>query len=175
MQAIQFKENQKEIWNKFVAENNSESFLQAWEWGEFQKNIGRKIFRVGVVENSKLLIVALIVKYNLLFGWSYLYCPRGPVINELRISDLLFGEIKKIAKKEGSLFLKIDPPVEINQEYFSNFKKSSSEIQPQNTLILDITKSEEELLKEMKQKTRYNIRLAKKKELQPAKQKKSMH
>ena len=204
MQIIQFEENQKEIWNKFIAENNSESFLQSWEWGEFQSKIGRKVWRIGIVnndfdnnphprpllegeginskfkiQNSKFYLMALIVKYDLPFGRSYLYCPRGPVVNEskvhkvtkLKVLELLVSEIKKIAKEEKSLFLKIDPPIDWNIEYriwnmeYSGFEKTSSEIQPRNTLILDITKLEEELLKDMKQKTRYNIRLAGKKEL----------
>ena len=211
MRIIQFKENQKEIWNEFVAENNSESFLQSWEWGNFQQVADKKIFRIGIKDNDEIIAVALIIKHNLPFGRSYLYCPRGPVVaesriknQELRIPNILFDEIKKIAKKEKSLFLRIDPPIGMNYESgimnqelsrdrvcnpFQIFlkqvrkkmklqnkrnwlqtssrimRKSSNEIQPKNTLILDITKSKEELLKEMKQKTRYNIRLAKRKEL----------
>ena len=205
MQIIQFKENQREMWNKFIAENSSESFLQAWEWGEFQKNVGRRILRVGVISNNfkennkevssikyqvssdNLLAVALLIKYELPFGQSYLYCPRGPVASQKFVKskvykaavDFLFEEIKKITKKEKAMFLKIDPPMKLNQESrIKNqeleapplskgvggiFRKSPNEIQPKNTLILDITKSEEELLKEMKPKTRYNIRLAERK------------
>ncbi|MCK5123144.1 MAG: peptidoglycan bridge formation glycyltransferase FemA/FemB family protein [Candidatus Pacebacteria bacterium] len=191
MEIINVDEEQKEIWNKFIAENCSESFLQSWEWGEFQKSLGRKIWRIGIVEDD-LLAVALIVKYDLPFGWSYFYCPRGPVVKISNIKyqisnilDFLFSEIKKISKKEKSLFLRIDPLTPLapilsrgEREHASPFKKktgeisamrilkkSPNEIQPRDTLILDITKSEEELLKEMKQKTRYNIRLAGKKEL----------
>ena len=201
MRIIQFEENQKEVWNKFIAENCSESFLQAWEWGEFQKSLGRKIWRIGVIDNNSLdddksentkyqipntkydlLSVALVVKYDLPLGQSYFYCPRGPVIKISNIKyqisnilDFLFGEIEKIGKEEKSLFLKIDPPTPLTPTLSRGerkhaspfrkgaggiFKKSLSEVQPRDTLILDITKSEEELLKEMKQKTRYNIRLA---------------
>ncbi|MCK5084488.1 MAG: peptidoglycan bridge formation glycyltransferase FemA/FemB family protein [Candidatus Pacebacteria bacterium] len=214
MQIIQIEENQKEIWNEFIAENCSESFLQSWEWGKFQENLGKKVWRIGVVDNDlsgknktsksqiknhkfqnsqpktdllprrttapwaeKFYSMALIVKYDLPFGWSYLYCPRGPVINESgirnlsnlagrhesRMCSMLFSEIKKTAKKEKSLFLKIDSPVETNYEYFSKFKKSPNEVQPRDTLMLDLEKPKEDLLKEMKQKTRYNIRLAEKK------------
>ncbi len=203
MQIVQFKENQKEIWNKFITENDSGSFLQAWEWGEFQKNVGRKILRVGVInndfrENNKettsikyrvssdnLLAAALVIKYDLPFKQSYLYCPRGPVISQKFIKskvqrsdivDFLIEKIKKIGREEKTMFLKIDPPIEMNQkqgvppplgkarwDISKNFKKSSNEIQPRNTLILDLTKSEEELLKKMKPKTRYNIRLAERK------------
>ncbi|MCK4891556.1 MAG: peptidoglycan bridge formation glycyltransferase FemA/FemB family protein, partial [Candidatus Pacebacteria bacterium] len=221
MRIIQFEDNQKESWNKFIAENFSESFLQSWEWGEFQKSIGRKIWRLAVVEDAirqaqddnksqinsqpkagqsraekfNILAVALIIKHDLPFGKSYLYCPRGPVtrISSIQypvssIYDLLFGEIQKIAKKEKSLFLKIDPPISrwfhsgngpVEPKYKScakgptvltglwsqhnyNLKKSLNEIQPKDTLILNLTKSEDNLLKEMKQKTRYNIRLAEK-------------
>ena len=191
MQIIQFKENQKEVWNKFIAENSSESFLQAWEWGSFQESLGRKIWRMGIVKsqkskvksleisNSSLLGMILIVKYDLPFGQSYLYCPRGPVAKASSIKyqassifNFLSDEIKKIAKEEKAMFLKIDPPAELDREIEAPplkkgtggiFKKSSSEIQPRDTLILDLTKSEEELLKEMKPKTRYNIRLAERK------------
>ena len=171
MQVVQFKEDQKEIWNKFIAFNNAESFLQSWQWGQFNCALGKKIWRLAIIDDSlfkgkvsssNLVAVALIIKYNLPFGKSYLYCPRGPVVDESGTFDMLFNEIKKIAKEEKSFFLKIDPPIELSQKCFSNFRRSFSEVQPKDTLMLDLEKSEEELLKEMKQKTRYNIRLAEK-------------
>ena len=188
MQIIEIKENQKEIWNEFIAKNNSEGFLQSWEWGEFQKSLGRKVWRIGIIEDKKnlesgiwnienLVAVALIVKHDLPFGKSYLYCPRGPVFIESRIKNqesrilsFLFNKVRKISKGEKSLFLRIDlttplTPTLSRGERERWIKKSPNEIQPRNTLMLNLKKSEEELLKEMKQKTRYNIRLAEKKEL----------
>jgi len=177
MKIIEIKEDQKEEWNKFITDNNSESFLQSFEWGKFQEATGKKIFRIGIEENGKIIVIAFLIKYNLPFGKSYFYCPRGPVLikskisnNESEILELLFEEIKKIAIKEKCFFLRFDLPMErvdisriMNQKCHINFRKSPNEIQPKDTLILNLEKSEEDLLKEMKPKTRYNIRLAFKK------------
>jgi peptidoglycan pentaglycine glycine transferase (the first glycine) len=130
------------------------SFLQSKEWLDFQKSLGRKIWQVGEIN---------IIKYNLPFGKSYLYSPR------LRPSDFggqarfggFLAEIKKIAKKENAIFFKIEPEEEIDLGKFGFIK--AHDIQPKKTLILDITKSEQELLGKMHSKTRYNIQLAAKK------------
>jgi len=50
--------------------------------GNFSKSLGRKIWRIGIIEGDDLFAVALVLKYNLPFGKSYLYCPRGPVIEK---------------------------------------------------------------------------------------------
>jgi len=169
MQRIEIKKSQKDSWNKFITENDSECFLQSWEWGEFQKSAKKKIWRIAIIDEDKIIGLALIIKHNLPVFGNYLYCPRGPVIDKLKmrneklkIADSLFFEIKKIAEKEKSLFLKIEPAEVEYQDYQKGFVKSDSEIQPKNTLMLDLEKPEEKLLSEMKQKTRYNIRLAEK-------------
>ncbi len=160
--------NQKEEWDQFVIANNG-SFLQSWSWGEFQESLGRRIWRL---EMSGLK--ALVIKHNLPLGKNYLYCPRGPVgqISADGFQNFL-AEVKKIAKKEKSIFFKIEPDSKDDREGpsetvlvprtvsegLSSFR-SSKQIQPAKTLILDITKSEKELLSQLHQKTRYNIRLA---------------
>jgi len=122
---------------------NNNSFLQSLEWERFQKSLNRKTWRV----EGKLVI-----KHDLPFSKNYLYCPRS------EISDGFLKEVEKIAKQEKSIFLKVEPEKEI-----PNFKKSDKQIQPAKTIILDISKSEDELLNQMHPKTRYNIRLAQKK------------
>jgi len=125
------------------------SFLQSKEWLNFQKSLGRKAWDAGGIN---------IIKHNLPLKKSYLYSPR---CESKFLSDTFFNKIKEIAKKERAIFFKAEPQDKIDLEKLG-FKKSTN-IQPIKTIILDITKSEQELLNQMHYKTRYNINLALKK------------
>ncbi len=156
---------EKEKWNLFIRENSDGGLLQSWEWGEFQTSLGRKVIRI----SKKNDFIANLIKYPLLFNKFYLYCPRGPILERSKFKnqklDLssFIEEIKSIAKKENVIFFRFDPPFSSDYQ-FENLKLIKTKpFQPQQTLILDLSKSEEELLKDMHQKTRYNIKLAQKK------------
>lgn len=124
------------------------SFLQSNKWLDFQKSLGRKIWQV---ENTG------IIKYNLPFKKSYLYSPR---CEGKFFSEAFLKKIKEITKQESSVFFKAETQDNIDLKQLGFVKGSN--IQPQKTLILDITKSEQELLEKMHHKTRYNIGLAEK-------------
>lgn len=119
------------------------NFLQSNEWAEFQKKLGRQIWRL---DNT------LAIKYPLPFGQSYLYCPAGPV------GDV--EKLKELAKREKVVFLRVEPRT--GKIDLTNFIETTP-VQPKQTLILDLSKSEKELLNSFHPKTRYNIRLAEKK------------
>ncbi|QQG44908.1 MAG: peptidoglycan bridge formation glycyltransferase FemA/FemB family protein [Candidatus Sungiibacteriota bacterium] len=147
------------------------SFLQSKEWEEFQKSVGRKTWRLGG---------ALVIQHTLPLGFNYLYCPRPSAPTEQ-----FFRETAKIAAREKSIFLKIDPteqpqiiprppwaagipakkglgtnsPPLPRLRLASKFQTSAA-LQPQKSLVINLQKSEEDLLGAMYEKTRYNIRLA---------------
>lgn len=122
----------------------SGEFLQSNEWEKFQQSLGRKTFRTEG---------ALIIKMPFAFGFSFLYSPKN--------ITMLTNEIKKIAKKEKAVFYRCEPQT----APLKNFIKTKN-IQPACTQILDLSKPETELLVDMKQKTRYNVRLAEKKKVE---------
>ena len=136
-------------------------FLQSKFWSELLIKEGASIEHWGVKENNQLLAVVTIIKKPLFFKWFYYYAPRGPR-GEKSTIEFLLSELKK--KKSVAIFLRIESE-EIFEKFKNNFKKSF-DLQPKKTLFLDLSLSEEELLKEMHQKTRYNIRLAEKKEVE---------
>lgn len=152
----------KEQWNKFVAGQSHAQFLQSWEWGEFQKAFGRRVWRVGIFDDAKQIGAAQIFEHYLGLGMGYLYCPRGPA-GDWQLETIM-EFIKKNIVNYGHVFFRFEP-VTLNDSVQLTVKRISS-IQPTHTLLLDLNKTEEQLLAEMHQKTRYNIRLAEKKELE---------
>lgn len=133
--------------------------IQTWEWGEFQRALGHNVYRLGVFDQDKL-----INGYTLSFHrlphtkFSIGTILRGPGIDQDMITN-----VTKIAQDEQAIFVKFEPDV---------FKKDAPVysynhlvISPKSAFyphshIIDLTKSEEELLASLHSKTRYNIRLA---------------
>ena len=165
-----FEVSDYKIYNDFLLLNNG-PLLQSWEWGEFQKKMGRRVWRLQLSTNvGKILAEATIVKMPLPQGKSYFYCPRGPVfaasLNFDRVWQLFLDKISDLTVSEKPIFFRVDPEIITGDSNFflpRNFKKVPWEIQPKETLVLDLRQSEQQLLHAMKPKTRYNIHLAEKK------------
>jgi lipid II:glycine glycyltransferase (peptidoglycan interpeptide bridge formation enzyme) len=116
---------------------------------------------------------------------SILYSPKGPLLDWSNgsLRNRVLNDLQSFAKKQSAIFLKMDPDVVLGtgfpngrEDVIENngravmaelkqrgWRYSSDQIQFKNTVLIDLTLSEEELLARMKQKTRYNIRLAGKK------------
>ena len=152
--------NKKE---NFLAENSLDGgFLQSKYWANFQEKLG-KTFHVVKVEEMQTLII----ENTLPIVGKYFYIPRGPVFGKRKKENLkLIEEIKSLAKKKGAHWIRFEPQKKQDLDLLKGIVlKSKKNHQPAETLILDLNKSEEGLLAGMKQKTRYNIRLAEKKGL----------
>jgi len=166
----------KQQLNNFVIKQKHDQFLQSWEWSEFNETLGAKVWRWGVEEEGELVATVVVIEKMLPVGFKYWYCPRGPVVNfEFRISNFetifnfLMTELEKIAVKERVIFFRFEPTKEFNIQnsirQLADKIQNSLPIQPKQTIILDLVKNEEELLGAMHPKTRYNIKLASKKNL----------
>lgn len=156
--------------DNFVSAQEHSQFLQSWSWGEFQRTIGRRVWRFGVYDDNRLIASASIIEHRLPLKKSYLYCPRGPAVDKKLANEQKEQALKLILSKARDLtietkqaeeiFFRFEPTFEFRT---SNFKfRPTSSIQPPNTLILDLRPTTSDLLKNMHQKTRYNIRLAEK-------------
>lgn len=143
----------KEVWDS-VAQNP----LQAWEWGEARKKMGVQVVRLGEFEGQALKNVFQMTLHRLPLNHRIGYIPRS-VAPTAELIDFL----KNFAKENKLLFIKFEPYVKGGELTVDGLTKSSNSLFPDWTQILDLQKTEEELLRNMKSKTRYNIRLAEKK------------
>lgn len=157
----------------FIEQNSPNGgFLQSDEWLNFQESVGRKTFNVSGEE-----FWANIIEHELPITGKYFYIPRGPVIDthnppastqrgEQSATHNLSNAIINLAKKENAGWVRFDATSEAALELFEQqlpkyeIKKAPHDMQPRELFTIDITKSEEKLLAEMKSKTRYNIKLA---------------
>jgi lipid II:glycine glycyltransferase (peptidoglycan interpeptide bridge formation enzyme) len=134
---------------------------------------------------AALVLKRQIIRNGFAARLSVLYSPKGPLLDWTNESlrNRVLNDLQSFAKKQGAIFLKCDPDVVLGtgipkseenvldnggQAVISELKRrgweySSDQIQFKNTVVVDLNPTEEEMLARMKQKTRYNIRLAEKK------------
>jgi len=162
----------KTQWQEFFDEAGSPSFLQSWEWGELEEKMGYEIIRLGVYNKNELTAIAQTIKIKAKRG-NFLFIPHGPIFsisnlkcqisNKKYIIAQFLNFLISLAKKENYSFIRIAPVFEDREEtrkIFQDlgFRKAPIYMHAERLWVLDITKSEEQLLTEMRKTTRYLIR-----------------
>lgn len=159
---------QEHKWTEFIEDHPLATVHQSLPWIHFQEKVATRgrYWILALMQKDKIIGGTVLLRHKLPRGFSWLYASRGPLIdytdNPQQAIELILEAIRPIAKRENSVFLRIDPPLEKNPPKLKGFKESPAGFYPEHTLILDLTPSEEEILKQMKPKGRYNIKVAKK-------------
>jgi len=162
MRIAEIKE--KSTWENFLLNVQEKTFLQSWHWGEFNKMMGNKIWRLGVYDNNELVGAVLAVKITAKRG-TFLLIQHGPTGKGLAI---LLKELRKIARNEKASFIRIAPLLGRNKGNKKLFQDLGFREAPMHanayeaTLKLDVALSEEDLLMAMRKTTRYLVRQASK-------------
>lgn len=161
-------------WNAFVQASPQGSFLQSWAWGEFQLSAGFPVLRLlaRADTGTEIEAVGLWARRSLPLRRFFLAAPWGPVFapaerRSLATVDVLqgFAGALREALGSGGVFARIEPRLEaaaaVQRELqAAAFVPGARSIQPRSTRVVDLEKSEDDLLRSMHPKTRYNIRLA---------------
>jgi len=163
----------KDEWESFLLNCVEKTFLQSWNWGEFNSQMGSKIWRLGAYNKERLIGVALVLKISARRG-TFLFIPHGPVVIEgitakdkKEILELILVQLSDIAKTEKASFIRVSPVLLENEENESifldlGFRPAPIHMHPEVTWELGITLPEEQLLMDMRKTTRYLIRQAEK-------------
>lgn len=140
--------------------------LQSWEWGEFREKTGVGVLRLGRYQKNKLIETAQVTIHPIPhLPWKIGYWPKGIIPNKIMLEA-----VKKELQKKKVVMIKLEPNVlmDSGKLIIENLGGRSGFVKGRPLFTkwsfwLDLTKSEDELLAGMKQKTRYNTRLAEKK------------
>ena len=143
--------------DNFLSQQRYSQFLQSSSWNNFQRELGNNVWQIGLFDgdetNSKLLVVASVVEKKMLMGFSYLYCARGPIIKDNLNDELKNKYLKTILKSIRDITIKTKQYREIFFKFELNFvfdhlehTRRTKNFQPAETLLLDLKRSEEELL-----------------------------
>jgi peptidoglycan pentaglycine glycine transferase (the first glycine) len=182
----------RQEWNDQIAKLSGTHILQSWEWGEFKAENGWQVRRFIWEDKGGDYYAAaqILERNNRLFSFGpefrILYVPKGPLFldwtNNRQVQKVI-SDLSVYARERNAIFIKLDAEILVDDESQAEIpveqphqgkeiirllKKngwnySNEQIQYKNSVWLDLCKSEDELLSQMKQKTRYNLKLAQKK------------
>jgi len=169
-------------WNDCIGQLGGGHLLQSWEWGEIKRRYGWRPVRLIWRQGGRPVAAAQLLLRSAARGLTLAYCPRGPLLSwgEPGLVNQILTDLPQLAADAGAFSLKIDPAIPLGEENLESqslaqsapgsqiqaalraggWRFSPEQVQFRNTLVLDIRPSEEDLLAGMKQKTRYNVRLA---------------
>jgi lipid II:glycine glycyltransferase (peptidoglycan interpeptide bridge formation enzyme) len=167
MQIAPATDQDKSVWNQFVKDNYPPvgAFMQTWEWGTFKEAWGKGVGRYFLREQGRPVAVFMIIEHSLPGGFSYGYVPRGPVIaRDYLVSDRLTNLLAELAtwfRQEYAhlLFVRFEPP--LNEEDLpadqALFSRPDYYVQPRFNHVVELSATEEELLRRFHPSTRSNI------------------
>ncbi|MCW5852739.1 MAG: peptidoglycan bridge formation glycyltransferase FemA/FemB family protein [Anaerolineae bacterium] len=151
-------------WDQFVAGHPHGHVLQSSAWGAFKARHGWRPLRVALADETGQPMAGAQLLLRQMPLATVAYCPRGPVARPADLGVLL-PHVHAAARRAGAVFLKVEPAWEGDHSdvWRAQGFNVAQTVQPPSTIVLDLTQTEEQLLATMKQKWRYNIRLAAKK------------
>jgi len=175
----------RDQWNNALRALPYAHVLQTWEWGEFKRvTTGWQPKRLAFKRGVEIVAMAS-VGVRSVGPLKVMYAPKGPALayeDSALLADVL-DHLQALARRERAIWLKIDPdviaatgvpnegddtPNPLGQQVIAVLKGrgwrfSNDQVQFRNSVIIDITQGESELLAQMSQSTRRKVRLAERK------------
>ncbi len=174
-------------WDRQISTLPQAHVLQSWAWGDFKSQYGWSAQRLLWTASGQPVAAAQVLTRRLGAGLPWqpgvMYVPKGPLLDWscTALRNGVLDDLQALARRQHAIFIKLDPDVAVPDPPFPpggaptpsadliaalrerQWRYSADQIQFRNTVRLDLCRSEAELLASMKQKTRYNLRLAEKK------------
>ncbi len=177
----------RDIWNDTLHRMPYAHMLQSWEWGEFkQATTGWRPERLAFRRDESGEVVAMASVLTRFVGpLAVIYVPKGPALRyeDAPLLDGVLDHLQGLARKRFALWLKIDPdviagtgiPGEVDDVPYlpgqrvrdtlakRGWRFSDDQVQFRNTVVIDLTRTEDDILAAMSQNTRRKVRTGDKK------------
>ncbi len=172
-------------WDALIARLPNPHLLQTWEWAQVKAAYGWQPMPFTWDGAAAMVLKRRVLDRSFAARLCILYIPKGPCFEAVDDAAWtgVMDDLQAFARKQGAILLKIDPDAVIGTgipggpeaqdgeeglRFQAALKQrgwrfSHDQVQFRNTVLVDLTPPEDELLSRMKQKTRYNVRLAEKK------------
>lgn len=151
-------------WAETLKKHPEANFLQSPSWAKMNELIGAEVITEEFENGDRALLIVRDAKRG-----RYLEVPCGPLIDwsNKEVVDKVFARIKEIAKEKHCVFVRIRPQLERTPENLKllktlGLKPSPMHLAAEHTVLIDLKKSEDELLAEMRRQTRYEVKRAEK-------------
>ena len=160
-------------WDKFVTSHMDANFLHSWAWGDFHEARNKKVVRRIALDKDGEIIAAYVGQVETAKRGTYMAIAGGPIMDwsKKNLREAIFNDIREQAKAAKCVFVRIRPQIEEtpkNRELFKELglKPAPIYLSVEFAGILDLNKSEEEILAGAAQGLRRKIRKAEKNDIQ---------
>lgn len=168
---------ERAVWDSYVAGHVDGHLLQSWNWGELKAGAGWHPLRLALYEGEQIVAAAQVLQR----GASHVplrlghlaYIPKGPLLDwsQSLLCERFFTQVRRYLWSQGALALRMELGQEadaagsaiIRQRLSAMHCQAVHAVQPLRTIVLDLEPTEEALMAQMKEKWRYNVRLARRK------------
>ena len=158
----------KQQWDDFVTSHEEANFLHSWQWGEFHLSRGKTVVRRGVFDGDKLIGVYEGEVETARRG-RHIAVAGGPIVDwtDKPVVEALVADMREQGRKYHCAFVRVRPQLEKTDESMRLFRELGLHAAPMYLSVelagvLDLEKSEDELLKNMRQRLRRTLRKAEK-------------
>lgn len=159
-------------WDGFVMARREANFLQSWDFYEFHKARGKKVVRRAVMEGDKIVGVYAGVVETAKRG-TYMAIAGGPLMDwdDRAVVKLMFSDIREQGQKNKCVFVRVRPQLELSDESLElleniGLKRAPMYLSVEFAGVLDLSKTEEEILAGASQGFRRKLRKAEKNEIE---------
>ncbi|MEA3337078.1 MAG: peptidoglycan bridge formation glycyltransferase FemA/FemB family protein [Chloroflexota bacterium] len=153
-------------WDDFVAKHPDGHLLQTSRWAALKERFGWQSERVALARKGELIAGAQVLLRKMPWGQSLAYVPKGPIVDWHDVSQVrpLLTAVQEVIRPHSAFLLKIEPDIAdgpVTDLLLGSYGfRRGHPVQPRSTIQIDLSEGQDAVLANMKQKWRYNVRLA---------------